>query len=164
MAAAPGEAGQQGATDFAPRAKLLAGQVTHDGYLGIQFLTPTEIRKRGAPLRDLEFSHIWDSLTTRLQNLVFHFCQEASLPTSLQSQWREAKEMASAVRKVENAWHWQSQHRYSGSQQRRIEMGGLVGQATFAGDFTSLLPLLVVGEWLHIGKGCDMGNGQYRLG
>jgi hypothetical protein len=163
-----GENHQQSARDFELRAQRLSGQLVEDGQLSIDFLTPTEIRKQGAPLRVLDFPTIWDSLTTRLQNMVMyhsalHRPATESSSSELQTGLRAAKAMALAVRKIEDNSHWQTQQRHSSSQHRTIEMGGLMGQMTFAGDFTPLLPLLVIGEWLHIGKGCDMGNGRYRL-
>ncbi|NJN99775.1 MAG: CRISPR system precrRNA processing endoribonuclease RAMP protein Cas6, partial [Anaerolineales bacterium] len=44
-----------------------------------------------------------------------------------------------------------------------IEMGGLVGRVTYEGDLTEYLPLLALGELIHVGKGTVFGNGQYQI-
>jgi len=53
--------------------------------------------------------------------------------------------------------------RFSGRQKQRIKMGGLVGLVTYAGDLADYLPLLALGEFIHVGKGTVFGNGQYRI-
>ena len=58
---------------------------------------------------------------------------------------------------------WQDWSRYSGRQRQRVEMGGLVGRVTYEGDLSDYLPLLVLGELVHVGKGTVFGNGQYRI-
>jgi CRISPR/Cas system endoribonuclease Cas6 (RAMP superfamily) len=54
-------------------------------------------------------------------------------------------------------------NRVSGRQKKRIEMGGLVGKVTYEGDLTDYLPLLALGELIHVGKGTVFGNGQYEI-
>jgi len=44
-----------------------------------------------------------------------------------------------------------------------MEWGGLVGAASYDGDFTPFWPYLVFGQWTHVGKGATFGLGQYRL-
>ena len=42
---------------------------------------------------------------------------------------------------------------------------GFVGQAWYASesDLRPLLPILWLGQWLHIGKGYAYGNGRYSI-
>jgi CRISPR/Cas system endoribonuclease Cas6 (RAMP superfamily) len=42
-------------------------------------------------------------------------------------------------------------------------MGGLVGRVTYEGDLSDYLPLLALGELVHVGKGTVFGNGQYQI-
>ena len=42
-------------------------------------------------------------------------------------------------------------------------MHGLVGTISFAGNLGAFLPVLRLGEYLHIGAGTAFGLGHYRL-
>lgn len=56
--------------------------------------------------------------------------------------------------------------RRSNRQQRKMELYGLQGDIHLSGDpqtIRSLLPALLLGERLHIGKNTTMGLGQYQL-
>jgi len=56
--------------------------------------------------------------------------------------------------------------RRSNRQQRRMELYGLQGDIHLSGNsqtISRLLPALLLGEQLHIGKNTTMGLGQYRL-
>jgi CRISPR/Cas system endoribonuclease Cas6 (RAMP superfamily) len=53
--------------------------------------------------------------------------------------------------------------RFSSRQKQRIIYPGCVGKIFAEGDFSSLYPWLAVGEYVHVGKGCSFGLGQYKL-
>jgi len=55
---------------------------------------------------------------------------------------------------------WQ---RYSLRQREQLPFGGLKGQLAFAGDIAPAVPLLLLGEPLHIGGKTTFGLGSYRL-
>lgn len=62
------------------------------------------------------------------------------------------------------AWH--DLQRYSSTQNEKLPLGGLVGNTILMGPnkaLKTLLPLLQLGEQLHIGKETVMGLGRYRL-
>ena len=42
-------------------------------------------------------------------------------------------------------------------------IGGTVGRMVYEGDLLSFRPLLALGEWVHVGKACVFGNGQYKI-
>ncbi len=46
-------------------------------------------------------------------------------------------------------------------------MGGVVGSVTYEAPTANVLapywPLLRAGQWVHVGKGCVMGLGKYRI-
>ena len=43
-------------------------------------------------------------------------------------------------------------------------MEGFIGQAWYAGDdLRPLLPILWLGQWVHVGKGYVIGNGRYAV-
>jgi hypothetical protein len=53
--------------------------------------------------------------------------------------------------------------RYSGRQQREMQMSGQVGRWILHGVSPALQQLLALGELLHVGKGAVFGLGQYRI-
>ncbi len=55
---------------------------------------------------------------------------------------------------------WQ---RYSLKEQKNLPFGGLKGQFSFCGEITESLPLLLIGEQLHIGGKTTFGLGKYKL-
>jgi CRISPR/Cas system endoribonuclease Cas6 (RAMP superfamily) len=61
---------------------------------------------------------------------------------------------------------WHDIQRHSGTQNQKLPLGGLIGTATLSGPtaaMQTLLPLLQLGERLHIGKETAMGLGRYQL-
>ena len=53
--------------------------------------------------------------------------------------------------------------RYSARQKRKIPMNGFQGTLTYEGDYGSFLPLLKVGEYIHLGKDTIFGYGRYTM-
>jgi hypothetical protein len=61
---------------------------------------------------------------------------------------------------------WHDIQRFSGTQNQKLPLGGLIGSATLRGPnaaMQALLPLLQLGEQLHIGKETVMGLGRFQL-
>lgn len=61
------------------------------------------------------------------------------------------------------ALRWQDWTRYSSRQQKKMDLGGVLGQWTLAGDLAPFFPYLHLGQWLHVGKEATFGLGGYRL-
>jgi hypothetical protein len=55
---------------------------------------------------------------------------------------------------------WQ---RYSKKEQVNLPFGGLKGQISYCGDIAQALPLLTIGQHLHIGGKTIFGLGAYQL-
>ncbi|HLH23118.1 MAG TPA: CRISPR system precrRNA processing endoribonuclease RAMP protein Cas6 [Chloroflexota bacterium] len=70
---------------------------------------------------------------------------------------------AEAVRIVERRLAWRDLFRASGRHGRMLPMGGLVGEVVLEGDLAPLLPWLVWGTLVHVGKDAAMGNGAIAL-
>lgn len=58
---------------------------------------------------------------------------------------------------------WYDWERYSLRQQRRMKLGGLMGEITLNGKVSQYEHLLRLGEYLHVGKGTGFGLGKYRI-
>jgi hypothetical protein len=53
--------------------------------------------------------------------------------------------------------------RLSNSTGKLLKFDGIIGQATYKGDFSQFIPLLLLGEQLHIGKHTSYGFGEYKI-
>ncbi len=58
---------------------------------------------------------------------------------------------------------WQDQRRYSARQGQELPQGGVLGRWVWTGTVAPLLPWLLLGQWLHVGKGATAGLGGYRV-
>ena len=61
---------------------------------------------------------------------------------------------------------WQDLPRFSGRQRQWMQFGGLLGSITWQGNpgaFLPFLPILTLGEWMHIGNKSSFGLGKYVL-
>ncbi len=43
-----------------------------------------------------------------------------------------------------------------------MKLGGFIGEITFEGNIEPFMPLIKVGEVLHVGKGTGFGLGRYK--
>ena len=71
-------------------------------------------------------------------------------------------ERAEAVRIRHNGLRWFDWRRYSNRQERKMFMGGLVGNVTYEGDLGEFLPLLEFSEKVHLGKNTSFGLGKIK--
>jgi len=44
-----------------------------------------------------------------------------------------------------------------------MKMGGFVGDISFKGDLEKFLPFIILGEYIHVGKGTSFGLGKYDI-
>ncbi|MBI4492648.1 MAG: CRISPR system precrRNA processing endoribonuclease RAMP protein Cas6 [Chloroflexi bacterium] len=72
-------------------------------------------------------------------------------------------QLAERVETVDNRLRWWDLFRHSSRHGRLLPMGGLVGEVVLAGELEPLLPWLVWGQFTHVGKYADHGNGWYEL-
>ena len=70
---------------------------------------------------------------------------------------------AEKVACVRRDLRWEERERRSSRTGMRHPIGGLLGECAFAGDLAEFLPLLWLGQYLHVGKHAAWGNGRFRL-
>ncbi|GIX21714.1 MAG: CRISPR-associated protein Cas6 [Gammaproteobacteria bacterium] len=70
--------------------------------------------------------------------------------------------LADRVKTGRIALMWEDPWRHSTRQGRRIPLGGVVGRLSFSAVPRALLPILYLGQWLHVGKETAFGLGHYR--
>lgn len=155
----------------------------------LHFITPLRLVRGGDLCREPIFHVLVRNLLRRLENLTRFHCDThgpsflaggrnaSSIATGLE---RDSKEdtspvaggrqqngalldLAETVRLREDATRWYDWERYSSRQDRRMRLGGLVGEALFEGELAPFLPLLTMGSWVNIGKGTTFGLGRFRL-
>ncbi|MEW5958287.1 MAG: CRISPR system precrRNA processing endoribonuclease RAMP protein Cas6 [Chloroflexota bacterium] len=142
------------------RAQIMAhAAALPTGRLTLNFLTPTRLKHQGEWVWEgPPFEVLVKALLGRISSLSYFHCGQA-----FEADFRGLIDRAATVKIVKSDALWQDWSRFSGRQQQRIEMGGLVGQVTYEGDLGDYLPLLALGELVHGGKGAVFGNGQYQI-
>lgn len=125
----------------------------------LNFLTSTRLKQQEDWVRQgPPFQALIKLLLGRVSSLSYFHCGQP-----FEADFRGLIDRAAKVQIVQSHTHWQDWSRFSGRQKQQIEMGGLVGQITYAGDLQEYLPLLALGELIHVGKGTVFGNGQYQI-
>lgn len=122
------------------------------------FLTPTRIRLDNKFVIDPEFQHIIRALLHRISALSYFHCGE-----ELKVDFRSLIKKSEEIEKVHSDVQWKDIERYSMRQNTRMKMGGFVGEATYKGKIEEFLPLIFLGEQIHIGKSCTFGLGKFRI-
>lgn len=124
--------------------------------LTVRFVTPARLRHEGKTVRgQVPFHVLVRALLRRVSSLAaFHGAGV------WQTDYRGWAEGARAVTIAAADLRWDERERYSRRQGRRMELGGVIGAATYAGDLAPYRPLLALGELTHVGKATVFGNGK----
>lgn len=126
--------------------------------LTVRLLTPTRITHEGQLTDKLPFHLFWRRLIGRISALAYFHCGE-----SLDLDFKGLIAQAETVETVESSLRWKDWTRYSSRQDRKMQLGGLVGSVTYAGDLAVFLPFVALGKFLHVGKNATFGLGKYRI-
>jgi hypothetical protein len=124
----------------------------------LQFLTPTRLKDQGRYVSYPQFHVLLRAILRRLSSLYYFHCGE-----QWETDYPGLVQAAKAVRLVKAHTEWVDWGRYSRRQGRRMHLGGFLGEVSYEGELEGFLPLLVVGELVHVGKACVFGNGRYRI-
>ncbi|MGK0290658.1 MAG: CRISPR-associated endoribonuclease Cas6 [bacterium] len=125
--------------------------------VNLQLLTPLRIKSKGKYLNQFNFLAFWQSLLKRAHTLVRNFESHPKLD-ELEDLWDKAPNI-----EVRSDVYWHDWERYSAQQKDTMKLGGLLGSIELKGDLSLILPLLKIGEKIHVGKNTSFGLGQYRL-
>jgi hypothetical protein len=132
------------------------GERTH---LTLRFSTPMDLRDRGMPVRIPEFGSLIRRLRDRASSLAAFFGDGP-----LRLDFKGVSTLADTVRLVQDRTRVVIVNRSSCKTGRRHDIGGFVGEATYEGEAIGMLmPLIRIGEVLHVGKHAAFGNGRVEV-
>lgn len=134
----------------------LAPATTSDD-ITIDFKTPTRITHNNKLVMELPYDLFIRNLLRRISLLgKIHCGSDWELP------YKDIiDQAANHVKLVDSNTSWYDWERYSNRQQTRMKMGGIVGSLSYAGDLASFMPLILLGQFTHIGKNTTFGLGKY---
>jgi hypothetical protein len=134
--------------------------------LTLRFLTPTRLVAGGQLVRCPDLSVLTSRLAERLDALEREYGAVGDQPAPIDTRERARMlaDQASRITLVRDETRWVEVSSHSARQKRSTPIGGLVGVATYEGDFAlPLRELLVWGEVLHVGKNAVKGDGRYQI-
>jgi len=123
----------------------------------VRFLTPTTLKAEGEVVSMPQFHHLLKRLRDRVNALSYFYCGEA-----LSLDFKELGQRAEQIKAVAVRSQWIDRSRRT----RRGEiqdLSGFIGEVTYRGELEPFLPLLLLGEYVHVGKNAAFGNGWYRV-
>jgi len=129
-----------------------------DHQISLNFLTPARMKYNEKLTDQPDFHILIRSLLARISSLAYFHC--GITPDF------DPKEILSAAETVSvegNNTYWQDWQRYSTRKQYEMKLGGIMGQVTYVGEIEHFIPLLMLGEYIHVGKGTSFGLGKYVL-
>jgi len=133
-------------------------QYPKSSILTLHLLSPLRIKEKNKLVKDLTFPLLITSLTRRLSLLSLFPCNHPI--------WDSVHPLLPLSEKIkvkEKELQWKEFTRYSTRQKTILKLGGLTGRIVFEGNLSPFLPLLKIGEYIHIGKGTTFGLGKYRI-
>ncbi|MHB8170817.1 MAG: CRISPR system precrRNA processing endoribonuclease RAMP protein Cas6 [Thermincolia bacterium] len=126
--------------------------------LTIRFLTMTRLKFEQEYTVVPEFHIIIRNLLRRLSSIsYFHHGVELDLD------FRGLIEKAREVTLINRQTRWEDWERYSSRQNARMNLGGIVGEAVYRGNWQEFWPLLKLAEQIHVGKGTVFGLGKVEM-
>jgi len=124
----------------------------------LTFLTPTRIKYREKLVDYLEFHIFMRSFLRRLSAVFYFHCGEELL-----LDYRGLVEQAKSVDMVFSDLYWEDVTCYSSRQKESLKLGGFKGTVKFEGNLSDFIVFIMLGQYVHLGKGVTYGLGQYEV-
>jgi hypothetical protein len=125
--------------------------------IAIDFLTPTRILREGHLCKEPLFVPWFQRLLERLRVMSEVYSTPVWIP------FRELLEIAAGVTVAQDATRWQEAWSYSRYEGRGKPTSGFVGYVQYVGPLERLLPYLLIGQALQVGKNTVKGCGWYQI-
>jgi len=126
--------------------------------INIEYQTMTKIKSGDIFVRHIEFHMLIRALLRRLSS-VYYFHHGLEWKIDFPGLIKKAEQ----VERVLDHTRWEDWERYSSRQDAKIKMGGVVGKVIYKGELSEFLPILKLGELLHVGKSSTFGMGRYKI-
>ena len=127
----------------------------------LQFHTPVRLKRNGRYLAatGLDARALLGTLAYRMALLAELY---GNGPSVFERATAHATIDQITLKPVDLAWvEWT---RYSSRQRTHMQLGGVLGTLALRGPGVPVLwPLLLLGQWLHVGKATSFGLGRYRI-
>lgn len=127
--------------------------------LAVRYVTPTRITFDHQFHTYPDFHVVIRNLLRRVSNLAYFHCGQ-----ELDLDFKGIIEAAKQVETKDGQVQWRDWERYSARQDTKMIMGGFVGTVEYRGKASEFLPLLKLGEKIHVGKATGFGLGRYVVG
>lgn len=126
--------------------------------LTLNFLTPTRVKYQGNYcFNSLSMAAVIQNLTIRLNALSYFHC--AGWDDDLKS----FRDLAYNVHTCESTIRKMNVLRYSNRQGKKDSLSGIIGKITYWGELRPLLPILILGQFIHVGSDAVFGCGKYEV-
>lgn len=126
--------------------------------LTLRFVTPTTLRAGAEAVAVPEFHHVIKRLRDRVSATHYFYCGG---PWEVDH--RALGALSEKVVRMAEQTGWVGRLRRSARTGRTHPLSGFVGEVTFGGNLTPFVPLLRVGELVHVGKAATFGNGRFQV-
>lgn len=134
-------------------------------HVTLELLTPLRLISQKQLVKSPEPVAFIQRLVERCQRITEYYAETETPPS--RSEWFEMYQALSAiatkVRIISDNTEWVEVYSGSRRQQRYTPISGLTGCVEWAGPMKELLPWLLWGQSLHVGKNAVKGDGWYRL-
>lgn len=135
-------------------------QQVQEKLLAVEFLTPTRLIQAGQTVKAPDFFPLAKQVVLRVLDL----CAQHGEGRPDVVLKRDLYPAADAVTRTADATRWWDVAGYSGRLGREQQLGGLVGTAVYCAEsWDALLPWLVWGKVVQVGKNVVKGCGLYEL-
>lgn len=118
--------------------------------LGIRLQSPLRLFGDGRLLARFDFSRFARSVMRRVSSLAYYY-GECEFDVDFKELSRQADSIICA------------DDHFCQSTGGNGRISGITGYGNFCGDFSGLMPFLVLGMYVHVGKGAAFGMGRYEL-
>ncbi len=128
--------------------------------LMVRLKTPVRLRKKGKYLRQMEWPFFFESLTRRLESLNCLFFEGQPLG---KEPWLDLRRYFHNKVNIYGTFRWWDLKRYSGTQRKKVPMGGIAGEAVMDNPSTTDIQWFTAARLVHVGKGAAMGLGKVDI-
>ena len=142
-----------------------AAAQNYSGKARFECMTPMRLTRQKQLVKQLDPVAFVQRLLERVQSLATSYAVSTTPPK--QDQWYELymrlSKAAADIETLQDDTTWTEAWSGSRRKQRYLPLGGLVGSAQWDNIAPELVPWLLWGQALHVGKNAVKGNGWYKI-